>query len=92
MAVWVLYLVQREMNQFIRDRHDFLTSKEHASLAQSKTVLLTGIPKDYLTIDTLKKFTSYLPGGAKNIWIARSVSEVAFVFDIIVTDSLVCVE
>jgi hypothetical protein len=73
-TVWVLYLVRRELNQFIQDRHDFLTSKEHASLAQSRTVLLTGIPEDYLTVDTLKKFTSYLPGGAKNVWIARFVS------------------
>ena len=70
-VVWVFYLIRREYSTFIVLRQDFLTSKEHARLAMSKTVLVTGVPKEYLNTTSLSKFCEVLPGGAKKIWFAR---------------------
>ena len=69
--VWVFYLIRREYSTFIVLRQDFLTSREHASLAMSKTVLVTGVPKEYLNKAAMSKFCEVLPGGAKRIWFAR---------------------
>lgn len=69
--VYVFYLIKREFAAFIILRQDFLISKEHSRLAQSKTVLVTGVSKEYLTVENLNKFCSVLPGGVKRIWLAR---------------------
>lgn len=70
-AVYVFYLIKREFAAFIILRQDFLISREHSRLAQSKTVLVTGVSKEYLNVESLTKFCSVLPGGVKRIWLAR---------------------
>ena len=72
--VYIFYLVKREMGNFVTLRHEFLVSREHSQLAQSKTVLLTGIPKNYQSLKALAKFTSYL-GGVQNIWLVRDLGK-----------------
>lgn len=74
MPVYVFYLIKREYAAFVTLRHEFLVSKEHSSLAQSRTVLLTGIPKSYQSLKALSKFTSYL-GGVQNIWLVRDLGK-----------------
>lgn len=71
LTFWVLYLIKREYARFIVLRQDFLMSKEHMRLAQSRTVLVTGVPKEYLNQDAMHRFCSVLPGGAKRVWFAR---------------------
>jgi hypothetical protein len=39
----------------------------------SKTVLVTGVPKEYLNKTSMNKFCEVLPGGAKRLWFARLV-------------------
>ncbi|BGP15990.1 hypothetical protein JCM10213_005460 [Rhodosporidiobolus nylandii] len=75
LTFWVFYLVKREYANFIVLRQDFLMSKEHTHLAQSKTVLVTGVPKEFLNQQAMSKFCSVLPGGAKRIWFARDLKD-----------------
>lgn len=79
--VYVFYLVKRELAAFVILRQEFLISKEHSRLAQSKTVLVTGVAKEYLNVESLTRFCHFLPGGVKQVWIARDLKELPDVFD-----------
>ncbi|KAM0787652.1 hypothetical protein ACM66B_003716 [Microbotryomycetes sp. NB124-2] len=70
---YVFYLIKREYAAYIILRQDFLMSKEHSQLAQSRTVLVTGVPKEFLTVDAMQRFCSVLPGGVKRVWMARNL-------------------
>lgn len=72
--VWVFYLIKREFAAFVVLRQDFLISQQHRKLAQSKTVLVTGVAKEYLSVEALTRFCNFLPGGVHRIWIARFVA------------------
>lgn len=74
LTFWVFYLIRREYAKFIQLRQDFLMSPEHTRLAQSKTVLVTGVPDELLNQSNMQRFCSVLPGGAKRIWFARCVT------------------
>ncbi|GAA5978196.1 hypothetical protein JCM11641_001131 [Rhodosporidiobolus odoratus] len=81
LTFWVFYLIKREYAHFIVLRQDFLMSKDHARLAQSKTVLVTGVPKEFLNQNAMNRFCSVLPGGAKRIWFARDLKELPDLYD-----------
>lgn len=72
-TVWVIFLIQKEMSNYIYLRQNYLTSQHHIDLPQSRTVLVTGVPKQYLSVTALKKLTASLPGGIRRIWIAREL-------------------
>src|SRR4051812_27568608 len=74
--VWVFYLIKRELGIFVVLRQEFLISTKHVRLAQSRTVLVTGVPKDFLSVEALTRFTNVLPGGVKRIWLARDLGDV----------------
>lgn len=74
LTFYVLYLIKRESAAYVILRQDFLTSVEHSRLAQSKTVLVTGVAKEYLNTESLTKFCSIFKGGVARVWIARCVS------------------
>ncbi|GAA5875622.1 hypothetical protein JCM1840_003281 [Sporobolomyces johnsonii] len=78
---WVFYLIRREWSTYIVLRQDFLMSKEHVKLAQSKTVLVTGVPKEFLNHPAMNRFCSVLPGGAKRIWFARDLKDLPDLYD-----------
>lgn len=69
------------MAAFVILRQDFLISREHSRLAQSKTVLVTGVAKEYLNVESLTRFCHFLPGGVKRVWIARNLKDLPDVFD-----------
>ena len=58
------------MSHFVDLRHEWLVSKEHTRLAQSRTVLLTGIPREYQSVDALTRFATWL-GDVERVWIMR---------------------
>lgn len=71
MTFYVFYLIRREMSAYVVLRQEFLISREHARQAQSKTVLVTGVAKEYLNESALMEFCGVLPGGVKRVWLAR---------------------
>ncbi|POY71826.1 hypothetical protein BMF94_5187 [Rhodotorula taiwanensis] len=81
LTFWVLYLVKREFSHFIVLRQEFLMSEQHRRLPQSKTVLVTGVPKEYLDREAMYRFCRPVPGGAKRVWFARDLKDLPDIFD-----------
>ncbi|BGP07894.1 phosphate metabolism protein 7 [Rhodotorula toruloides] len=81
LTFWVFYLIRREYAKFIQLRQDFLMSPEHTRLAQSKTVLVTGVPEELLNQSNMQRFCNVLPGGAKRIWFARDLKDLPDLYD-----------
>jgi len=71
--VWIFYNIKKEMRHFIITRQQHLIERTHSKSVQANTILITGIPKKYLTQDALYKLFNELPGGVKKIWINRQV-------------------
>ncbi len=59
------------MHHFVITRQQHLIERTHARSVQANTILVTGIPKRYLTQDALYKLFNGLPGGVNKIWINR---------------------
>lgn len=73
---WILYNIKEEMKHFIITRQQHLINTVHAKSVQANTLLITGIPRKYLSNDALYKLFRDLPGGVKKIWINRYVSSI----------------
>lgn len=71
--VWIFHVIRKEMAHFLLTRQQHLIEKTHGKSIQARTVLVTGIPKRYLTHEALYKVFNPLPGGVKKIWINRLV-------------------
>lgn len=74
-------MIYREMNSFIKLRQQFLLSKSHTKLAQSRTVLVTAMPDELSTEQDLRTFASFVPGGVDRVWLYRSTDGLAELFD-----------
>jgi hypothetical protein len=66
-----MYLIWHEMRHWLTVRQRHLINPEHSKLPQANTVLITGIPKNYLDEEKLEQLFSRLPGGVKRIWLNR---------------------
>ncbi|ORY32218.1 hypothetical protein BCR39DRAFT_523325 [Naematelia encephala] len=72
---WIIYLIWREMQHWLVVRQKYLISPHHSKIPQANTVLITGIPKEYLDEPKLEQLFSRLPGGVKRIWLVRNLKE-----------------
>ena len=63
------------MAHYVRVRQDYLVSPAHSSTAQARTVLVTGIPPEYLSESALTQLFSHLPGGVSKVWINRVLGD-----------------
>lgn len=70
--MWVCYVTYKEMRGYISVRQAYLTSPQHRIRASATTVLVTGIPKKWLTVEALNGLYDVFPGGIRNIWINRN--------------------
>jgi len=75
--VWILYNIYYELRSYIRVRQAYLTSPQHRIRASATTVLVTGIPAKWLTVQALDGLYDVFPGGLRNIWINRNYDEIA---------------
>ena len=80
-TVYILYLLKREYAAYVTLRQDFLISQDHSRLVQSKTVMITGVPKDVLSVDKVIKLCDFLPGGVKRVWLARDLKDLPDAYD-----------
>lgn len=84
---YALYLINKGMARFVQLRHSFMTSPARASLAQSKTVLVTGIPEEYRHVRALDKLGDLMPAGdgsqdsAEKIWLSRDIDKMVGLYD-----------
>ncbi|RDL31437.1 uncharacterized protein BP5553_09646 [Venustampulla echinocandica] len=73
--VWVCGVFFAELRVYIKVRQDYLTSAEHRLRASATTVLVSAIPKKWLTEEALSGLYDVFPGGIRNIWINRNFDE-----------------
>jgi len=65
----------KELRGFIRIRQAYLSSPQHRIRASATTVLVSGIPRKWLTLEALSGLYDVFPGGIRNIWINRDYDE-----------------
>ncbi|KAI5208824.1 hypothetical protein AUEXF2481DRAFT_6520 [Aureobasidium subglaciale EXF-2481] len=75
--LWVLYVIYTELRGYIRIRQAYLASPQHRIRASATTVLVSGIPRKWLTVDALNGLYDVFPGGIRNIWINRNFDHLA---------------
>ena len=70
-----LYILYSEMKAFIEKRQMFLRSPMYQSRASATTILVTAIPKAYMSHDVLFRIFNQFPGGVKHIWLNRNLED-----------------
>ncbi|KAI5367853.1 Putative calcium-dependent channel, 7TM region phosphate [Septoria linicola] len=75
--IWAGYNILNELRGYIRVRQAHLTSPQHRLRASATTVLITGIPRKWLTYEALSGLYDVFPGGIRNIWINRNYDALA---------------
>jgi hypothetical protein len=73
--IWVCGVFFAELRVYIKVRQDYLTSAEHRLRASATTVLVSSIPRKWLTTEALAGLYDVFPGGIRNIWINRKFDE-----------------
>ncbi|KAK4985660.1 hypothetical protein LTR50_005812 [Elasticomyces elasticus] len=76
-VIWVCYVIYKELRGYIRIRQAYLTSPQHRIRASATTVLVTGVPRKWLTEAALNGLYDVFPGGIRNIWINRNFDTLA---------------
>jgi calcium permeable stress-gated cation channel len=74
-VVWVCTVFFFELRVYIKVRQDYLTSAEHRLRASATTVLVSSIPKKWLSEDALRGLFDVFPGGIRNIWLNRDMAK-----------------
>ncbi|KDQ58423.1 hypothetical protein JAAARDRAFT_667498 [Jaapia argillacea MUCL 33604] len=80
-TVWIWYNIKYEMRHYVATRQHWLVDPEHSSSAQASTVLVTGIPKKYLSEKALRQLFGHLPGGVRKVWLNRDLKELPDLYD-----------
>lgn len=70
-VVLFCYMFYHELRAYIRLRQAYLTSPQHRLRASATTVLVSSIPRKYLTVEALVRLYDVFPGGVRNVWINR---------------------
>jgi hypothetical protein len=78
---WWLYVMRRFLSAFVTHRQEFISSAKYSNSAQARTILITGIPNDYLSERKLSAMYSHLPGGVAKIWLNRDLKDMPDLFD-----------
>lgn len=73
--VYVCAVFFDELKGYIRLRQSYLTSPQHRLRASATTVLVTAIPRDWLSVEALDGLYDVFPGGIRNIWINRNFDD-----------------
>jgi hypothetical protein len=72
---WTCFIIYDELRGYIRVRQAYLTSPQHRLRASATTVLVTSIPRKWLSYEALDGLYDVFPGGIRNIWINRNFDE-----------------
>lgn len=75
--LWVCYLFYHELLHHVIKRQEYLGSRRHRLKASSTTVLITDIPKNLCTTESLMELYDDFPGGVRRIWLNRNFESLA---------------
>ena len=73
--IWTCWVFYDELRGYIRLRQAYLTSPQHRLRASATTVLVSGIPPKWCTVEALEGLYDVFPGGIRNIWINRNFDD-----------------
>lgn len=73
--IWVCTVFFFELRVYIKVRQDYLTSAEHRLRASATTVLVSSIPKKWLSEEALVGLFDVFPGGVSNVWLNRDLAK-----------------
>ncbi|KAL7277352.1 hypothetical protein ACG7TL_009211 [Trametes sanguinea] len=80
-TVWIGWNIRHEMKHFVTTRQRWLIEPEIASSAMASTVLITGVPRNYLSETALRNLFSHLPGGVRKVWLNRDLKDMPDIYD-----------
>ncbi|KAI0819394.1 DUF221-domain-containing protein [Trametes gibbosa] len=80
-TVWICWNIRYEMKHFVTTRQKWLIEPENVTSAMASTVLITGVPRHYLTEAALTKLFSHLPGGVRKVWLNRDLKDMPDVYE-----------
>ncbi|KAL1946280.1 hypothetical protein VTO73DRAFT_15407 [Trametes versicolor] len=81
LTIWIGRSIRYEMRHFVITRQRWLMKPENASSPMRSTVLITGVPQDYLAESTLTKLFSHLPGGVRKVWLNRDLKDMPRIYE-----------
>ncbi|KAL9127040.1 MAG: hypothetical protein Q9217_004004 [Psora testacea] len=76
-AVFVCHTLYTELVVYTRIRQAYLASPQHRLQTFANAILVTDIPKEFLTVPVLTRLYGVFPGGVRAIWINRDLSELS---------------
>ncbi|RPD56035.1 DUF221-domain-containing protein [Lentinus tigrinus ALCF2SS1-6] len=80
-TIWIWWNIRYEMKHFVTTRQRWLIEPKNSSSPQASTVLITGVPRRYLTESALTALFSHLPGGVAKVWLNRDLKEMPDLYD-----------
>ncbi|KAI9799104.1 MAG: hypothetical protein M1825_004871 [Sarcosagium campestre] len=76
-VAYTCFIFFDELRGYIRLRQAYLTSPQHRLRASATTVLVTAIPRKWLSVEALEGLYDVFPGGIRNIWINRNFDDLS---------------
>ncbi|KAI0366794.1 DUF221-domain-containing protein [Pilatotrama ljubarskyi] len=80
-TIWIWWNIRYEMKHFVVTRQRWLIEPENASSAMASTILITGVPRNYLSESALCNLFSHLPGGVRKVWLNRDLKEMPDLYE-----------
>ncbi|EJF57403.1 hypothetical protein DICSQDRAFT_183264 [Dichomitus squalens LYAD-421 SS1] len=80
-TVWIWYNIRLEMKNFVTVRQKWLIDPKNASSPRASTILITGVPRRYLSESAIAQLFSHLPGGVAKVWLNRDLKEMPELYD-----------
>ncbi|KAI5465133.1 hypothetical protein BGZ63DRAFT_379416, partial [Mariannaea sp. PMI_226] len=74
-VAWTCTVFFFELRKYIKVRQDYLTQASHQKKVSATTILVSSIPTKWLSNDALRELFDVFPGGVKNIWLNRNLTE-----------------
>ncbi|KJZ79819.1 hypothetical protein HIM_00533 [Hirsutella minnesotensis 3608] len=74
-VLWICTVFFFELRVYIKVRQDYLTSAEHRLRASATTVLVSSIPRKWLSVEALEGLFDAFPGGVRNVWLNRDLTK-----------------
>ncbi|KAI0739087.1 DUF221-domain-containing protein [Daedaleopsis nitida] len=80
-TIWVWWNIRYEMKHFVTARQKWLIDPQNAEAAKASTVLITGVPRRYLSEAAITNLFSHLPGGVAKVWLNRDLKEMPELYE-----------
>lgn len=80
-TIWIWWNIRYEMKHFVTARQRWLIEPANAASAKASTVLITGVPRHYLTESAIVNLFSHLPGGVAKVWLNRDLKDMPDLYE-----------